>query len=339
MFLKKIGFVFCLLCFGCGVLITGVQQPAMAKELKLIMATYIPPAYKDLFPVIQGYVDYMNEHGKGRVHIEHYHSGTLLKARELMPGLMQGTADVVLQLDAYIMGTYPILGIAELPFLYKDMETSYEKLKVGSPLYQLINQQLAKQNIVAVSTWPVLFEYIWTKDKPIRKPDDLKGLRIRAAGRVEASVVKALGGAPTFTSSAELYEAIKRGTVDGAMCHPTTIITRGLQDTVRYVTKAPFASYSGQIYMRRDKWKKLSPDIQKLFIEGGNKIGKGLFEYSLPYWNTKTWPEIRKAGVKEIELTEKEEQEFKKAIIPVWDRWKGFLPQGVGEKAIKLATE
>ncbi|MBI4621341.1 MAG: TRAP transporter substrate-binding protein [Desulfobacterales bacterium] len=337
--MKKIGFVLLVLLFICSTLITMGQQPAMAKELKLIFAHYIPPAYKDLFPPIQGFPDYINEHGKGKVHIEHFHSGTLLKSEELIPGLMQGTADIILQLDSAIMGTYPILGITELPLLYPDVGTSHEKLKIGSPLYQLINQELAKKDIIAVGTWPVLFQYIWTKDKPVRKPEDLKGLRIRVAGRVEAAVIKALGGAATTTSSAELYEALQRGTVDGVMCTETTIISRSLQDVVKYVTKPPLGAYSGQIYMRRDKWESLSPDIQKLFIESGKNSAKGFLEYSVPFWNTKIWPTIRKAGVKEIALTKEEQQEFKKRVEPVWDWWKGLLPPGVGEKAIKLATE
>jgi len=195
---KKLGFVFLIFFFVFGTLITTGQQQAMAKELKLIFAHYLPPSYKDLFPIIKGFPDYINEHGKGRVHIEHFHSGTLLKSKETIPGLMQGTADIILHVDAAIMGTYPIVGITELPFLYKDMETSYEKLKIGSPLYQLINQELAKKNIIQIATWPILPEYLWTKDKPVRKPKDLKGLRIRVAGRVEAAVIKALGAAPTI---------------------------------------------------------------------------------------------------------------------------------------------
>ncbi|MDY7033673.1 MAG: TRAP transporter substrate-binding protein DctP [Thermodesulfobacteriota bacterium] len=339
MFLKKIGFAFLSLFFVCGVLITGGQQQAKAKELKFILASYVPPSYKDLFPPIQGFADYVNEHGKGRVHVEHYHSGTLLKAKELLPGLMQGTADMVLQLDAYIMGTYPILGITELPFLYESMEASYVKLGVDSPLFELMNQELAKKNLFAIGGWPILPEYIWTKDRPIRKPDDLKGLRIRVAGRVEARVIKTLGAAPTATSSAELYEALKRGTVDGALCTWSTIPARGLQDTLKYVTKASFAAYSGAIYIRLDRWKALPPDIKELFLEAGKTFGKGVFDYSIPYWEANTWPIIRKGGITEIELTQAEEEEFKKRIKPVWDWWKGLLPPGVGEKAIKLATE
>jgi TRAP-type C4-dicarboxylate transport system substrate-binding protein len=123
------------------------------------------------------------------------------------------------------------------------------------------------------------------------------------------------------------------------MCVETTITSRGLQDAIGYVTKASFASYSAQIYMRLDKWQSLSPDIQKLFIEAGKGYGKGVIEHAVPYWDKETWPTIRKAGVKEIVLTKEEQQEFKKRVLPVWDWWKGLLPPGVGEKAIKLATE
>ncbi|MDY7033668.1 MAG: TRAP transporter substrate-binding protein DctP [Thermodesulfobacteriota bacterium] len=339
MILKKAVFLLLVVFFICMTVTAGGLKVAMAKELKIIMAHYLPPSYKDLFPVIQEFVDYLNEHGKGKVRIEHYHSGTLLKLRELIPGLMQGTADVVLVLDSVIMGTYPILGIIELPFLYKDMETSYEKLKAGSPLYKLMNQELAKKNLFMITSLPSLSEYIWTKDRPIRTPDDLKGLRIRVAGRVEARVIKALGAAPTSTSSAELYEALKRGTVDGAMCVWSTIPARGLQETVKYVTKAPFAAYSGQVYMRLDKWKGLPHDVQELFLEAGKNLGKGVLDYSVPFWNTKTWPLIRKGGIQEIELTQAEAEEFKKRIKPVWDWWKDLLPPGVGEKAIRLATQ
>jgi len=88
MFWKKLGFVFLVFFFVFGTLITMGQQPVMAKELKLIASTYIPPVYKDIFPIIQRYIDYINEHGKGKVHLDFYHSGTLLPAEQTMPGLM-----------------------------------------------------------------------------------------------------------------------------------------------------------------------------------------------------------------------------------------------------------
>jgi TRAP-type C4-dicarboxylate transport system substrate-binding protein len=339
MFWKKLGFAFLILFFICGTLIAIGQQPAMAKETKLIIASYITPSYKDLFIPTKTFADYVNEHGKGKVRLEYFHSGTLLKAEELLPGLMQGTADMIFHTDSYIMGTLPILGIIELPFLYESMEDAYKKLRIGSPLYELINQELAKKNLFMVATLPAISQYIWTKDKPVRKPEDLKGLRIRTAGRVEAMVIKALGAASTTIPTAELYEALKRGTVDGALCYWGTIPARGLQEVLKYYTKGYFAAYTEEIYMPLDKWNGLPPDIRKLLIEAGKLYEKQIFEYAVPVWDKETWPVIKKAGVKEIVLTKEERQEFKKRILPIWDWWKDQLPPGVGEKAIKLATD
>lgn len=336
---KKLGFVFLVFFFVCGTLITIGQQPAMAKEMKLIIASYIPPSYKDLFIPTKMFADYVNEHGKGKVRLEYFHSGTLLKAEELLPGLMQGTADMIFHTDSYIMGTHPILGIIELPFLYESMEDASKKLRIGSPLYELINQELAKKNIFMLATLPAIPQYIWTTNKPVRKPEDLKGLRIRTAGRVEATVIKTLGGASTTTPSAELYESLQRGTVDGALCYWGTVAARGLQEVLKYYTKGYFAAYTEEIYIPLDKWKGLPPDIRKLLIESAKLYEKQIFEYAVPVWNKETWPAIKKAGLKEIELTREERAKFREMVKPVWDWWKDQLPPGVGEKAIKLATE
>ena len=345
MFLRKVVFMLSALFFVF-VFIGSVDQEQAAakkqksKELEIIMASYIPPqAYKDLTPMVMSFPDYVNEHGKGIAHIEYYHSGKLLKAKQLLPGLMQGTADIVLHTSSYISSTYPILGILELPFLYTDMEKGWEKLTVGSPLFNLINEELAKKNIYMISTIPPIPEYIWTKDRPMKKPDDIKGLRIRTAGRIEGKMIQAIGGASTTMPSAELYEGIARGTIDGVMCYLGTILARGLHEKLGYVTTGYFASYGGPILIRLDKWKSLPPDVRELLSAAGKHYEKQIPEYAQQYWEKNIWPSLRKAGIKEVKLTNKEIEAFQEKAKPIWDWWKEQLPPGVGEKAIRLATE
>lgn len=340
MFRKEIRLIIFFFSFICVSLPVAGQQVARAKELKLIMATYIPPrAYKDLTLSLMSFADYVNEHGKGVVQIKYYHSGSLLRARELLPGLMQGTADIILHTDSYMTGTYPILGIFELPFLYRDTGTAYKKLKTGSALYQLINQELAKKNVFMLATLPAIPEYIWTKDKPIRKPEDLKGLRIRTAGRLEAMAVRTLGGASTTLSSGEVYEAMSRGTVDGVLCYVGTILARGLQEKAEYVTKTYLASYGAQLLIRLDKWNSLDPDVRRILSAAGRHFEKQFPQLTVPYWNKHLWPQIEKAGITEITLTSQEEELLRKKIKPLWNWWKKQLPPGLGEKAIRLAVE
>lgn len=337
-FFESIGYTFLILSLAFGTLTIIDRQSAMAQERELKYAHYVTPSYKDLFPVISRFPDYMNEHGKGKVHVKHYHSGSLLQANEVLPGLMQGTTDFIYQIDTLLMGTFPILGIFELPFLYKNVESSRENLKIGSPLAKLINRELAKKNLFMVATNPIIQKYIWT-NKPIRVPDDLKGLRMRTGGRLEAEVIKAMGSASVTMPSGDIYEALKRGTIDGTICYEGTIIAQGLRETVKYVTRNDFSPYSLQVYTRLDKWNSFPPDIQKLILDAGNYFEKGMIEYAVPYWEAEIWPLIRKAGIKEIVLTGKELELFKTTTQPVWDWWKGLLPPGVGEEAIRLASQ
>jgi TRAP-type C4-dicarboxylate transport system substrate-binding protein len=315
-----------------------VAGPARGAELKLILADYLPPSYEDYFPPVQMFVDYVNQHGKGKVQIDFFHSGKLLHANELIPGLMQGTADFVVHTDSYVTGTAPVFGILELPFLYKDVSDYSRRVRIGTPLYNLINQELAKQNMIALSFCASPPEHIWTVDKPVHVAADLKGMRIRTAGWVETEVVKALGAASTTLSSAELYDALKRKTVDAALCYAGTVPSRSLQEVLRYVNLGYFGSYCREIFMRLDKYQALPQDVKDILIGGGKVYEEDGFKSLIKVHNEKYWPLMRKAGIKEVIPTPEENKKFKEALLPVWDWWKTKVPPDVAAKAMELAT-
>ncbi len=79
---QKVGLSIVIISF----LVAGVYGESLAqKELKLIVADYLPPAYDDYFPATQIFVDQANKIGKGKVKIELFHSGKLLQARSSSP--------------------------------------------------------------------------------------------------------------------------------------------------------------------------------------------------------------------------------------------------------------
>src|SRR5690606_17021155 len=125
--------------------------------------------------------------------------------------------------DSYIAGTHPILGAMELPYLYDSRDGYIENAKRGTPIFEKINEELAKQNLYMLATTAGFIEHIWTVDKPIRSPEDLRGLRIRTPGLIESKFLEELGGSTTTLSSAELYEALERGTIDGLVAYVGTI--------------------------------------------------------------------------------------------------------------------
>jgi len=330
---------FCLLFLVgaiCFILVgqTGISYAGTHKELKLVMSTYIPASYKDIHPWQQGFVDYVNKHGKGIVQIDFYHSSTLLKLREAIPGLQAGTADIILHQDSAIQGTYPIFGVTELPFIYDNYDDYVMDCRIGSPLFNLINKELKKKNMFMIAAAANPFEHIWTL-KPVRKPEDMKGLKLRCSGRIESLTLKALGTAPVSMPSAEVFMAMKRGTVDGLMSYPGTVGGRRLDDVVKYCTLGNFGAYMTPIFTTRDRWDSWPQDVKDVMIEAGREYNfrnalNGriyLLETYFPRFNRK---------IEMIKLTEEETAAFKKATKPVYDTWLKQVDKKVGEKALAI---
>ncbi len=342
---KKIGssFVICFIILVIPFFLIPVHgHCAQAqKEMTIIAAAYTPVGYPFMYPGEKKFVDIVNKQGKGIVQLDTYWGGSLLKAKALVPGLQAGTADLIFHVSAYLLGSYPVLGIQILP-VWDSIEESYLTLKIGSPLAELQNEVLKKKNLFQLATSGVIPEYLWTRDRKVTKPEDMKGLKIRVAGKVEAKVIQALGASPVTMPSAELSQALQRGVVDGALMNPWTASGRGIEEYCKYILMYPFSNQSAPIYTLRDKWESWPEDVKKVLLDAAVKWesqfigGKGstINEYQL---KSEIIPFYEKKGMKAVYITDQEKAAFAKKIQPIVQWWVKQVGKEVGEKALKAA--
>jgi TRAP-type C4-dicarboxylate transport system substrate-binding protein len=236
------------------------------------VSTYLTPSYEDLYPGIQMFVDTAAE-AKG-VSVDLYDSGALLSAEQTIPGLLQGVADVVVQTSSYVSTSYPILGVCELPFVNEGFEQIHRALAFDGSLSHLINESLRPRGLISLGSMPTTPEWLFTVDRPIEKPEDVRGLRIRTAGHVEGQTIRALGGSPVSLSSAELYEALERGTIDGMVSYMGTVISRDLQNVLKFGTEAHFGDYSVDPYANVHWYDSLPATTQEALLDGGQAIAE-----------------------------------------------------------------
>ena len=331
------------------VLVAFVIMPAVSygaqthKEMKLTVASYIPVGYPVVYEGQTLFVDMVNKKGKGIVQLNTYWGGTLLKGREILPGLQAGTADIIFHTGAYLLGSYPIIGVQILP-VWDGLLDSFEGLKIGSPLYKLQNDIMRKKNLFQLVTSGVVPEFLWTRNKLVRSPEDMKGLKIRCAGKVEAKVLQILGAAPVVMPSAELPQALQRGVVDGALINPWTATGRGTEEFCKYMIAYPFTCQGTPVYILWDKWNSWPEDVRKVlmdvarewdrkYVSGKESIAgkRSLKSVLIPYYEKK--------GMKTILLNKNEREAFDMAIGPVIDWWVKQVGEDVGRKALKYTTK
>ncbi|MCD6152292.1 MAG: TRAP transporter substrate-binding protein DctP [Syntrophobacterales bacterium] len=310
------------------------------KEFQITAASYIPPNYPYVGPGQGLFVDMVNKRCKGIVHINAYWGGTLLKGKQLLPGLQAGTADLILHTGAYLLGTYPIIGVQILP-VWKNINTSFQGLKMGSPLAKLQNDILKKKNLYQLATAGMVPEFLWTRTKLVRKPADMKGLKIRVAGKVEAKVIQALGAAPVTMPSAELPQALQRGVVDGALMNPWTAQGRGIEEFCKYMLVMTLSCQTTPVYVLWDKWNSWPEDVRKALTDVARDWEPGYIGPNPDailrddQLKTEVIPFYEKKGMTAIYPTKEEARAFQQAVRPVIDWWVKQVGEDVGRKALK----
>ena len=315
------------------------------KELNLTIATYIPVGYPYFYEVQKLFVDMVNERGKGIVHLDAYFSGTLLKGKELLPGLLAGTADMIIQTNGYLLGTFSFIGFQIIP-VWKDSIQYNCSQKIGSDLYNLLNEELKKKNLFQLVSSGAVFDFIWTKKKIIRKPSDLKGLKIRVPGKVQAMLLQAMGASPVTMPSAEIPQALQRGVIDGAVICPWTAMGRGIEEFCKYMTVYPVSYQSIPVYLLRDKWESYPVEVRKLILEVAVDWEKEVKDFgnnnaviNADRLKNEVIPYYEKNGMQVVFLTDKEREAFILAAKPVIKWWVGEVGEERGGKALQYIKE
>ncbi len=318
------------------------EKPApVTGEMKLIMATYIPVGYPLVYEDGKIFLDKVNELGKGIVQVEMYWGGTLLKGPELLAGLHAGTADIIFQTAPYMLGSLPILGIQSIPVWANDMFHSHRALKMGTPLAELQNEVLKEKNIFQIAAAGCIPEYLWTKNKLVRTPDDMKGLKIRVAGKVEAMVVKLMGAVPVILPSAEVPMALQRGIVDGTLTNPWTARGRDVEEYCKYMLVHPLSFVSTPFYVLLDKWNSWPENVRKVILEAGAHWEKEMVKLIMNKYNLEkvVVPYYKKVGMDSIYLTREEIKAFEEKSRPVVDWWVEKVGDEIGKKALQYVEQ
>ena len=242
---------------------------------------------------------------------------------------------------SYVTRSLPILGITGLPGVVGDLARNPDRLKRGSPLFQLIQDELKKNGLTVLSLGGGIMEpeYIWsTKDAPIRNLDDIEGKKIRVVSFEATKAIEDLGGASVRIPSSELYLALQRGTVDAAVANISTINGRSIQEQVGHVYRMPLTGFAIGVFVQTDRWEAMDQAVRDAFMDGVEWFDTHSAQVAnTDYFEQKYWPAFRELGIEEIEPDEAAVERFNEISANVRESWVSEVGEEVGRRAIALA--
>src|SRR5205809_6897132 len=206
------------------------------------------------------------ERTNGRVKVEVYPNSALFKDGEEMEALQLGSV----QMLAPSVSKFGPLGVREfevfdLPYMFD----SYDDLhKVGDgPVGKQLFKKLESKGIVGLAFWDNGFKDM-SANKPLRKPEDVRGLKLRIqSSKVLDSQMRALGAVPQVMAFSEVYQALQTGVVDGTENPPSNLYTQKMYEVQKYLTISDHGYLGYAVIVNKKFWDGLPPDIRKILDE------------------------------------------------------------------------
>ncbi len=208
------------------------------------------------------FANLVKERTKGEVIIQVYPSSQLGNQRDLVEGLTFGTVDMTLTGTAVLGNFIPEVAVFDLPFIFRDIPHAYKALDtVGMDLCK----KGENRGMITLAIWENGVRHMTNNKRPIKKPEDMKGLKMRVMEQpVYIEMMKALGASPTPMAMSELYTALQKGVIDGQENPLAHIATKRFYEVQKYISLTGHTYASEPLLISAIAWKKLTPEQQKI---------------------------------------------------------------------------
>jgi tripartite ATP-independent transporter DctP family solute receptor len=246
--------------------------------------------------VAMQFADYVKQQSKGALAIEVYPSEQLGSDRQMAEAVALGGLDMSINSQGPLAVYNEKLLVFGLPFLFAKPEQAYTVL--DGEIGDQVAADLLKRGVRVLAYWENGFRHISNNKRPIVKPDDLKGLKIRTPeDKMTIAIFKALGANPAPLAFGELYMALSQGLFDGQENPITNIYYSKLHEVQKFISLTNHKYETCPFIISEHTWQRLPGDQQALLKEAALKFAKVHREMNLKT-NEDLLKEVEKAGVK-----------------------------------------
>lgn len=237
--------------------------------------------------------------------------------REMVEAVNIGTLEAVWTSTGVISNFVPEIGVVDLPFIFDDKEHARGVLN-GSVGDQLA-AKLEEQNFELLTWGENGFRHVTNNERPIVKPEDLDGLKIRTMEvKSHQEAFSLMGATSTPMAWGEVFTSLQQGVIDGQE-NPTNIIYSSKLDEVqKYVSLTNHVYSPTALLMGKSLFDGLSEEDQKVVMDAAEKAREENYSYG-DEMEQKFVDELTEKG---MEFNEVDTEAFKKAVQPVVDEYK-----------------
>ena len=204
--------------------------------------------------------------------------------------------------------------IFSLPYVFKN--TDHFKKVLSGPIGQKYSKMLEKKGMVLIAWFDNGDRHVFNSKRPINKPSDLSGLKIRVIkSAVMVDTINAMGGSAVPMAYGELYTALQQGVLDGAENAAGNIFNDKFFEVSKFVSLTQHFRPPGVVVISKKTWDKLTDQQKKVIL----KEGAALQAYEIDLTTKIVEDSLKQLEQKGMKINKVDTNSFATAVKPVYN--------------------
>jgi TRAP-type C4-dicarboxylate transport system substrate-binding protein len=295
------------------------------------LATWGPPTTYFLTEVVLPWADAVSRDSNGTIIIKNYPGGVIANAGNTIDRVMDGVADIGWGLQGLDPQKFIKTSVLELPLF--SQETSEEGAVALWNIYEkgVVASDYKGIEVFGMSSFAG--SAIVSRGGPIRRLEDIKGLKLGVSGRIRGDTLTALGAVPMAFPVDQIYVAISRGTIDGTYGSLTAVRQFKTYEVATHFLDESFSGAAAMLIMSKQRFDALPEAARASFRKhSGVALSRALGvsnDGEMARVRTMIGELAQQGKASPLNrLSTEENERWRKAIEPVVAAWTKSVPDG-----------
>jgi len=293
----------------------------------------LPPAHH-IAKVIDRWAAEIESQSNGEIDVQIFGANSLTGAKQNATSVAKGDIECAFSINPQWGKTLPLMNVTLGPFAVSSLD-ALNKWE-GSEAAKFLEAKLLTKGVRNV-TWMFTTRStaITSNGKPLIKPADFKGIKIRGLGPVPDAGFVAMGAAPSAMSGSKVYQALSTGVIDAGLTDVSAAVSRKYFEVQDHVTVLPLFSIYFHGYVNPAWYDKLSDTAKSAIDSAGKKAGVWAIEVSEKS-AAKAPGQLKEKGMKVHIASDADNAALKAVMGPAFDAAFGKASGEDGKKLLEL---
>jgi len=316
------------------VLIIGTPTVVFGTDLRV--SHQLPPKHH-IAKQISAWGSNIEKFSNGSIKVKMFGANQAFGAKQNFPAVAKGDIDAAFSVNFQWGKTVPEMNVTLKPYSVTDLDV-LKKWPGSKPAYYLNNLLLEKgvRNVVWLFT--TRMSAYTSKGKPLIKPSDFKGMKIRGLNKLVDGGLKALGAAPSAMSGSKVYNALQTGVIDAGLTDISAAYSRKYYEVQDHVTVSPLFSVFFHGYVNPKWYDGLTSAEKKAVADASSKAAAAAIEASESAAG-KAPDQLRAKGMKVHIHSAKEIADMKALMEPAFTKAFNAATKGNGQKLLDMIAK